>query len=192
MVSFITITFVVAKLTFWKFWVPNQHLCINHFWWVFGYLLPQIWFNFAKTCTRNGILADKNSVWRVFEKLELNFYKKMTNQIFTFGQTLNAHYPLKMTEVEKKIFFPGKTLTSGLSKYVKIKFISSLSFLGQIQLCFALFGLFLLGNRVGSRIQGAESKFDTAYFTNNIPGRLNVKHFSSSTFLSSASTKILP
>ena len=109
----------------------------------------------------------------------------MTNQIFTFGQTLNARYPLKMTEVEKKIFFPGKTLTIGLSKYVKIKFISSLSFLGKIQ-CFALFGLFLLGNRVGSHIQGVESKFDTAYFTNTFPGRLNVKHFSSSTFLSSA------
>ena len=48
-----------------------------------------------------------------------------------------------------------------LSKYVKIKALSPLPFLGKTRLLFITFELFFLpGNRIGSQIKGLESKFD--------------------------------
>ena len=77
----------------------------------------------------------------------------------------------------KSYFFPGTNLSIGLSKCVKITALSSLPFPGKIQLLFALFGLLLEGNWARSHIQGSESKFDIACFTNSIPSQLNVKTF---------------
>ena len=51
------------------------------------------------------------------------------------------------------------------------------SFPGKIQFIFALFRLFLVGNRTGSHAKGSESKFDIADFTKTIPGQLNGKRF---------------
>ena len=53
-----------------------------------------------------------------------------------------------------------KKLAIGLSKYVKIKALCPLSFLGKTQLLFAIFELFLVGNRVGSQYKGIETKFE--------------------------------
>ena len=64
-----------------------------------------------------------------------------------------------------------------LSKYVKIKSLSSLPFPGKIGLLLAIFGIFLPENRVGSQVKGGESKFDKYYFIHTIPGQLSVKKF---------------
>ena len=52
----------------------------------------------------------------------------------------------------------GKPSAIGLSKYVKVKVLSSLLFLEKTRSLFAIFGLFLPGNRVESKIKGLESK----------------------------------
>ena len=41
---------------------------LAHFLWVFGLLLPQIWFGFAEIYTKYSILADKNSACKTIEK----------------------------------------------------------------------------------------------------------------------------
>ena len=48
--------------------------------------------------------------------------------------------------------------TIGLSKYIKIKSLSPLPFPEKTGSLFAIFGLFLPGNRVGSKIKVLESK----------------------------------
>ena len=53
-----------------------------------------------------------------------------------------------MDEREENKYFQEKILTIGLSKYVKTKALSFLFFLGKLQLLFAVFGLFLVENRV--------------------------------------------
>ena len=60
-------------------------------------------------------------------------------KVCTFGQTLNPCYPLKMAEIEKDKYLLDKTLTTGLSKYVKIKTVFFLLFTGKIQLLLAQF-----------------------------------------------------
>ena len=50
----------------------------------------------------------------------------------TFGSTLIPRFPLKMAEIEKNNYQQQKTSAIGLSKYVKTKAISSLSFPGKI------------------------------------------------------------
>ena len=52
----------------------------------------------------------------------------------------------------------GKPSAIGLSKYVKVKALSPLLFLEKTRSLFAIFGLFLPGNRVESKIKGIESK----------------------------------
>ena len=56
-----------------------------------------------------------------------------------------------------------------------MKSFSSLSFSGKIRLLFAIFGIFLPGNRAGSQVKRVESKFDKYYFIDTIPGQLSVK-----------------
>ena len=70
------------------------------------------------------------------------------------------------------VYILGNTSAIELSKYVKI---SPLSFQGKIRLIFALFVLFLAGNRVRSQVKSSESKFNVSYFTHTIPGQLPVK-----------------
>ena len=45
----------------------------------------------------------------------------------------------------------------------------------HIRLLFAVFGIFLSGNRAGSQVKGEESKFDKYLFIYMIPGQLPVK-----------------
>ena len=59
----------------------------------------------------------------------------------------------------------------------KIKALSSLTFRENIRLLFAIFGLLLPGNMVGSQVKGLESKFNKSYFIHTIPGQLPVKKF---------------
>ena len=59
------------------------------------------------------------------------------------------------------------------AKYVKIRALSPLPFPGKIWLLFAIFGLFLPGDRKGS--QESELKFGKFYFIHTIPGQLPVK-----------------
>ena len=69
-----------------------------------------------------------------------------------------------------------KILTTGLSKYIKIKALSSLPFPGKIQLLSALFGLFLVGKQGGVTCSKVGIKIWHSYFTKTIPGQLNVKN----------------
>ena len=61
-----------------------------------------------------------------------------------------------MAEIEKDKQQWGKASAIGLSKYVKIKALSPLLFSGKTRLLFAILGLFLPGNRVGSQIKWVE------------------------------------
>ena len=70
----------------------------------------------------------------------------------------------------------------GLSKYVKIKALSPLSFPGKIRLLFALFGLFFARKRARPQVGGSESKCDISYFTHTIPCQFPVKKVGSNTF----------
>ena len=61
---------------------------------------------------------------------------------------MHTRYPLKMDEREENKYFQEKILRIGLFKYVKTKALSFLFFLGKVRLLFAVFGLFLVENRV--------------------------------------------
>ena len=52
----------------------------------------------------------------------------------------------------------------------------------KIRLLFALFGLFLAGNRAWSQVKESKPKFDIYFFTQAIPSQLSVKKIVSSTF----------
>ena len=69
----------------------------------------------------------------------------------------------------------GTTSPIGLSKYVKLKALSLLPFPGTIRLLFAIFRLFLIGNRAGSLVKLLKSKFNRSHFTHTIPGQFLVK-----------------
>ena len=58
-----------------------------------------------------------------------------------------------------------------------MKSLSPLPFPGKIPLLFAIFGIFLPGNRAGSQVKGAVPKFDKYFFIHTIPGQLSVKRF---------------
>ena len=58
-----------------------------------------------------------------------------------------------------------------------MKPLSPLPFPRNIRVLFALFGIFLAGNRAGSQVQGVESNFDKYYFIHTTPGPLPVKNF---------------
>ena len=64
-----------------------------------------------------------------------------------------------------------------LSKYAKTKSLSSLPFPGKIRLRLVIFEIFLPGNRAGSQVKGAESKFYRYYFIRTIPGQLPAEKF---------------
>ena len=76
----------------------------------------------------------------------------------------------------------GKTSAIELSKYVRIKSLFHLPFPGKIRLLFAIFGVTLPGNTVGSQFKGVESKFDKYYFIYTVPGQLPVKKIVSNIF----------
>ena len=78
--------------------------------------------------------------------------------------------------------FPSRNITKNSKTYsspmrdvfieqphVKIEALSPLPFPGKIRLLFAIFGLFLPGNRVGSPVKGLESKLDKTYFIHTVP-----------------------
>ena len=69
----------------------------------------------------------------------------------------------------------GKTSAIELSKYIKRKSLFHLPFPGKILLLFAIFGVTLSENTVGSQVKGVESKFDKYYFIHTVPGQLPVK-----------------
>ena len=56
---------------------------------------------------------------------------------------------------------------------LKLSVYSLLS--GKIKFLFALFRLFLAGNKTGCQVKGSESKFDISYFTQTIRAQLPVK-----------------
>ena len=80
-----------------------------------------------------------------------------------------------MAKIERNKQQCGKTSAIELFKYVKMKSLSPLTFLGKIRLAFAIFGIFLPGNSAGSQTEEVESKFDKYYFIHTINGHLPVK-----------------
>ena len=89
---------------------------------------------------------------------------------------------LKMAKIKKTKQQCGKTSAIELFKYVKMKSLSPLTFLGKIRLAFAIFGIFLPGNSAGSQDEEVESKFDKYYFIHTINSHLPVKKFGSNIF----------
>ena len=67
-------------------------------------------------------------------------------RICAFGPTLTSPFHLK---IEKKKYSSEKTSANCLSKYDKIKVLPLLPFPGKIRLPFALFEIFVAGNRAG-------------------------------------------
>ena len=63
-----------------------------------------------------------------------------------------------------------------------MKYLSPLLFPGKIQLVFAIFEMFLPGNRAGSQVKVVKSKFDKYYFIHTIKGHLPVKKIGSNIF----------
>ena len=51
-----------------------------------------------------------------------------------------------------------------------------------MRLLFAILGVTLPGNTVGSQVKGVESKFDKYYFIHTVPGQLPVKKIGSNIF----------
>ena len=56
-----------------------------------------------------------------------------------------------------------------------MKYLSPLLFPGKTQIIFAIFEMFLPGNRAGSQVKVVKSKFDKYYFIHTIKGHLPVK-----------------
>ena len=81
-----------------------------------------------------------------------------------------------MAKIKKTKQQCGKTSAIELFKYVKMKSLSPLTFLGKIRLAFAIFGIFLPGNSAGSQDEEVESKFDKYYFIHTINSHLPVKN----------------
>ena len=117
-------------------------------------------------------------IWRI----RVFFMWKRQAPKFAFLQLWPSVSPWRWPKLIKYIHLPGKTSAIGLSKNVKIKVLYPLPFSGKIWLFFALFRLFLAGNRVRSHVKISESKFDISYFTHPILGQVPVKSFWCSTF----------
>ena len=61
-------------------------------------------------------------------------------------------------------------------KYIHIHiYIYIYTYIHNSRLIFAIFGIFLPGNRVGSQVKGVKSKFDKYYFIHTIHGHLPVQ-----------------
>ena len=113
---------------------------------------------------------------KTFEGSEY-LWKRNGPKVITFGPTLTPLFLLKVAKIEKNKQYFGKTSATELSKYVKMKFLSALPFSGKMRLLFAIFGIFLTGNRAGSQVKGLESKFDKYFFMYTILVQLPVKKF---------------
>ena len=105
----------------------------------------------------------------------LNFMRTGQTQSLHFWFYFEPALPYGDGQNRNNKYFSLKFLTIEVSKYVKLKALSSLPFPGKLQLIFVLPGLFLVGKRVGSHVQWSESK--SAYFTNTIPSQPNIKKF---------------
>ena len=88
----------------------------------------------------------------------------------------DSSFPLEDGQNRKNKQQCRKFSATDLSKYVKMKSLSSLHFLGKIRF-FPIFGIYLPWNRAGSQVKGVELKFDKYSFIQTIPGLLPVKNF---------------
>ena len=147
---------------------------------VFGPLLPQISVNFAEFLTRGSTLSNKNFGWKFLWRIR--FYGKGKDQMFAILVQL-------WLPVSPWRWLKSKTISCSNEKFQQLgdpnmskpRLISS-PLSGKIRLVFAVFGLFLGGNRAGSQVKRSESKFDISYFTQTIPGQIPVKKIGSITF----------
>ena len=142
---------------------------------------PPIWFIIAEILTRSSAVENKNTVWNFSEGFDY-LWKRDGSNVTTFGPTLTHLFLLKMAKIKKTKQQCGKTSAIELFKYVKMKSLSPLTFLGKIRLAFAIFGIFLPGNSAGSQDEEVESKFDKYYFIHTINSHLPVKKFGSNIF----------
>ena len=126
---------------------------------LFGrFLGPLIWSNFAEIFTKCSTLANKNIFWKFFEIFKFS-WKRNGLKVCTFGPTLTVHFPQKMKEIKKNKQHYGKTSAIGLFKYVKIKALSLLTFLGKIWLLFHYLGYFWQETGHGHKSQGPNQNF---------------------------------
>ena len=70
------------------------------------------------------VLANKNIVWKLFEGFDF-LWKRDGYKVCIFGPVLTSNFPLKIAKIEKNLYSYGKNLAIGLSKYVKIKVLST-------------------------------------------------------------------
>ena len=135
---------------------------------------PQIWSNIAKIPATGSAPANKSIVWNFLKDFKF-LWRRDWPKVSTCGPILTLLFPMKMVEIEENKQLCRRTSAIGLPKYVKINFLSPLPFPGKIRLLFAIFRLFLPGNRVKSQVRGLESKFDRSFFIHTIPVQLPVK-----------------
>ena len=140
----------------------------------FWALIPPIWCNIGKILNSGGTLANKNIVSNFFEGF-FYLWKRDGPKVSTFAPTLTLLFLLKMAEIGSNKQHCSKTLAIELSKYVKMKSLPHLPFPGKIRFSFAIFEIFLPGNRAESQVKGGESKFDKYCFIHTIPVQIPVK-----------------
>ena len=145
--------------------LPSQHLCKT-----------QIWSDFAETCTRGSILADKDSVWRTFTKSWI-FLRTEWTQSLHFWSNFEASLPLEDGQNKKNKYF------SENFNHLAIQICQNQghvfpSLSGKNAISFAICGLYLVGNKTVPYFQGSEGKSDLAYFTNASLNQFNIKKFS--------------
>ena len=107
------------------------------------------------------VVAVKLTVFKFLQIFFKLFKKKHTQSLHFQSNFDHPFFSLKMAKIEKDKKQWRKASAIMLSKYVEIKALSPLPFLGKTRLLFTTFELlFLPGNRIASQIKGLESKFD--------------------------------
>ena len=140
-----------------------QHPRNSSFWEVFGSLLSQY------DPTLPVVLQKTKTLFEKFLK-DFSIYGRETDP------------KSKKIKIKKNKKQCEKTSVIELSKYSKMKSLSPLPFSPKIRLIFAIFAIFLPGNRAESQVKGRESKFDKYSFIHTIPGQLPIKKIGSSIF----------
>ena len=96
----------------------------------FWALISAIWCNIGKILNNGSTLANKNIVSNFFEGF-FYLWKRDGPKVSTFAPTLTLLFLLKMAEIGSNKQHCSKTLAIELSKYVKMKPLSHLPFLGK-------------------------------------------------------------
>ena len=99
--------------------------------------------------------------------------EKGRTQSWHFWSNFDTSFPPEDGENNKKKYISSNVENLQSLSYPNMS-LSPLSFFGKTRFLSAVFGIFLLENRVRSKVKGKGSKFDKYYFIYTIPGQLPV------------------